>query len=214
MPSPTEMPIKLFLVDDHAVVRQGTREMLNRNPLFTVVGEAESGEDLAGLLRLKEPDLLLLDINLPGKNGLQLLAEIKPQFPRLKIILFSAYADPQYIRKAQSLNADGFLSKTISEQELQQAILTAIQSNGVPIFSTDIHDKYKSVEANSKESQLTARELEILSHLAQGLSNQGIAKNLCLSVKTVDTHVANLMKKTGVHKRTQLLAYAYENGLV
>lgn len=214
MSSPSKLPIKLFLVDDHTVVREGTREILNRNPLFTVVGEAQSGEELIGLLRLKNPDLLLLDINLPGKNGLQLLAEIKPQFPDLKIILFSAYADPQYIRKAQSLNADGFLSKTVSEEELQQAILTAVHSNGAPIFSADIHDKFKLVEANGKESQLTARELEILGYLAQGLTNQGIAKNLCLSVKTVDTHVANLMKKTGVNKRTQLLAYAYENGLV
>lgn len=214
VPYPSDRPIRLFLVDDHTVVRQGTREILNRNPLFTVVGEAESGEELLGLLRLKKPDLLLLDINLPGKNGLQLLAEIKPEIPELKIILFSAYADIQYIRKAQSLNADGFLSKTVSETELQQAILSALQPGSPPVFSTDITDKFKAVEANSKENQLTAREQEILGQLAQGLTNQGIAKNLCLSVKTVDTHVANLMKKTGVNKRTQLLAYAYEHGLI
>jgi DNA-binding NarL/FixJ family response regulator len=211
---PNGNPIKILIVDDHAVVRQGTREMLNRNPLFSVVGESPSGEDLTGLLNLKQPDLLLLDINLPGKNGLQLLAEIKPQFPALKVILFSAHCEMQYIRKAQHLQADGFLSKTIGETELQNAILMALQSPGTPVFSSDILEKLKEQTEIGKESPLTAREHEILVHLAQGLTNQSIAKNLNLSVKTVDTHVANLMKKTGVNNRTQLLAYAYEHGLI
>ncbi len=213
-PVPSNLPLKLFLVDDHAVVRQGTREMLNRNPAFNVVGECDSGEELIGLLKLKKPDLLLLDINLPGKNGLQLLAEIKPLFPNLKIILFSAHIEPQYIRKAQSLKADGFLSKTIGEEELQRAIQEVANSAASPVFSADITARCRESENVNKETQLTAREQEILAQLSQGLTNQGIAKNLCLSVKTVDTHVANLMKKTGVNKRTQLLAYAYEHGLV
>lgn len=216
--SPSEMPIRIFIVDDHAVVRQGTRELLNRNPQFCVVGECESGEELAELLTLKQPNVLLLDINLPGKNGLQLLSELKPQFPQLKIILFSAHSDLQYIRKAQQLQADGFLSKTIGERELQDAILTAMTGSetsvGSGVFSADILSKLQTATDSSKESLLTAREQEILAQLAQGLTNQGIAKNLCLSVKTVDTHVANLMKKTGVNKRTQLLAYAYDHGLI
>jgi DNA-binding NarL/FixJ family response regulator len=212
MPKPM---IRIVLVDDHTVVRQGTRELLNRNPQFDVVGESESGEELAGLLHLKQPDVLLLDINLPGKNGLQLLSELKPQFPQLKIILFSAHCDMQYIRKAQQLRADGFLSKTIGERELQEAILHACQGHdGTPVFSADLQDKLDTTADTGKDSLLTAREQEILAQLAQGLTNQGIAKNLCLSVKTVDTHVANLMKKTGVNKRTQLLAYAYDHGLI
>jgi DNA-binding NarL/FixJ family response regulator len=206
--------IKLFIVDDHAVVRQGTREMLNRNPRFTVVGESESGKDLTGLLQLKAPDLLLLDINLPGKNGLQLLEELKPVFPNLKIVLFSAHCDLQYIRKAQSLNAHGFLSKTITENDLQEAILAVMQESAQPIYSDDIRQKLAESTEPGKDALFTAREQEILVQLAQGLSNQDIAKQLCLSVKTVDTHVANLMKKTGIHKRTQLLAYAYEHGLI
>jgi DNA-binding NarL/FixJ family response regulator len=205
---------KLFLVDDHAVVRQGTREILNRNPHFNVVGECDSGEELVGLLKLKNPDLLLLDINLPGKNGLQLLEEIKPLFPHLKVILFSAHIDPQYIRRAQNLKVDGFLSKTIGEEELQKAIFTVLQNSNSPVFSADIEAQFHKIENQGKENQLTAREHEILAQLSQGLTNQSIAKNLYLSVKTVDTHVANLMKKTGVNKRTQLLAYAYEHGLI
>jgi len=213
-PATPKAPIKLFIVDDHTVVRQGTREILNRNPLFTVVGESDSGQDLAGLLQLKNPDLLLMDINLPGKNGLQLLEELKPSFPDLKIILFSAHSDLQYIRKAQSLNAHGFLSKTINEDDLQAAILHLMQNPGQPVYSPDIQQKLAESSDPAKETLFTAREQEILVQLAQGLSNQDIAKQLCLSVKTVDTHVANLMKKTGIHKRTQLLAYAYEHGLL
>lgn len=212
--TPDQPPIKLFIVDDHAVVRQGTREMLNRNPMFQVVGESDSGQELMGLLQLKAPDLLLLDINLPGKNGLQLLEELKPGFPNLRIILFSAHSDLQYIRKAQSLNAHGFLSKTVTEEALQEAILNIMAHPETPVYSPDIQQILKESTEPGKDTLFTAREQEILVQLAQGLSNQDIAKQLCLSVKTVDTHVANLMKKSGIHKRTQLLAYAYEHGLL
>ncbi len=207
-------PVRLFLVDDHAVVRQGTREMLNRDPRFEVVGESGSGEELSGMLRLKSPDVLLLDINLPGQNGLQLLEMLKPEFPQLKIILFSAHGELQYIRRAQALKADGFLTKTVSEADLCQAILAVMESPATPVYSTDVAEKLQEHEQLDKQQRLTARELEILQQLAQGHTNQTIAKNLCLSVKTVDTHVANLMKKTGVNKRTQLLAYAYEHNLL
>lgn len=213
-PPQSNPPITLVLVDDHGVVRQGTREMLNKNPLFSVLGEAVDGTDLIGLIKLKQPDLLLLDINLPGKNGLQVLEEVQPLFPQLKVILFSAHSDLQYIRKAQHLKAAGFLSKTISEDDLQAALLQAVNETSPMVVSADIAAKLEEAAAISRENLFTAREQEILSHLAQGLSNQDIAKNLCLSVKTVDTHVANLMKKTGLNKRTQLLAYAFEQGLV
>jgi DNA-binding NarL/FixJ family response regulator len=210
----TPKPITLVLVDDHEVVRQGTREMLNRSPYFLVVGEAASGENLLGLLKLKQPDLLLLDINLPNQNGLRLLEAIKPEFSKLKIVLFSAHSDLQYIRKAQSLKVEGFLSKTIDEAALQNALKQAYSGLDLPVLSADIAEKLKAANEHSQENQFTAREQEILSQLAQGLSNQAIAKNLFLSVKTVDTHVANLMKKTGLNKRTQLLAHAFEQGWV
>ena len=212
MPEP-ERPIRIFLVDDHAVVRSGTREMLNRNPDFMVVGEADSGDDLVGQLQLKLPAVLLLDINLPGQNGLQILEDLKPRFPDLKIILFSAHSEFQYIRRAQGLKTDGYLTKTATEKELQNAIVEVLRT-GSPVYSRDVAAKLRENEQMDRQNRLTARELEILEQLSQGHTNQTIAKNLCLSVKTVDTHVANLMKKTGVNKRTQLLAYAYEHGLL
>lgn len=206
--------IRIFIVDDHTVVRQGTREMLMRYPAFTVVGESDSGNQLEGELLLKKPQLLLLDINLPGKNGLQLLEEIKPRLPELKVILFSAHNESQYIRKAQTLRADGYLNKTIEESALVNAILEVMEGSQALVFSPDLAEKFKENDHSGKKHLLTPREQEILAQLSQGFSNQEIGKNLCLSVKTVDTHIANIMKKTGLNRRTQLLAYAYENGLL
>lgn len=213
-PKPALKPVKVFIVDDHTVVREGTRDMLGRHPDIEVVGEHDSGTELAGLLQLRQPDVLLLDINLPGANGLQLMETLKPRFPDLKIILFSAHSELQYIRRAQQLQADGYLSKTASLEELQQAILSVARQPGTPVFSPDVAEKLKDMDRSDQASRLTAREHEILLQVARGLTNQAIAKNLCLSVKTVDTHVANLMKKTGVNKRTQLVSYAFESGLL
>lgn len=212
MPAKQE-PIKIFLVDDHSVVRQGTRDMLEAHDQLSVVGEADTGDNLAGLLKIKKPDMLLLDINLPGKNGLDILAEIKPQFPELKIILFTAHTDLQYIRKGTTLKADGYLSKTVTQEQLQQAVIAACSPEASPVYSSDIQEKLEG-STNGHLTLLTPRETEILLQVAQGQTNQSIAKELFLSVKTVDSHVAKIMKKLGVNNRSQLTAFAYEQGLL
>ena len=206
--------MRIVVVDDHAVVRQGTRDMLNQIQGGKVIGECAEGVELSQFLKIEIPDMILLDINLPGKNGLQLLEEIKLTFPQIKIVLFSAHLELQYIRKAQQLNADGYFSKTMTEAELQFAIQQIRHRSSAWVISKDVEDQLNRSISNNIQAHLTAREMEILSHLAQGLTNQTIAKTLSLSVKTVDTHVANLIKKTGVHNRTQLLAYAYEHQLL
>jgi len=208
-------PVRVFIVDDHAVVRQGTREMLNTNNALMVVGEADSGDGLLERLQMNAPELVLLDINLPGQNGLELLSIIKSGFPQLKVILFSAHSEAQYIRRAQQLHADGYLTKTATEQELVAAIVK-ICREGItePVYSADVADKIREQAEAGPEPKLTPREMEILLLVSKGLTNQAIAKDLFLSVKTVDTHVANLMKKLEVNKRTQLMAYAYEQGLI
>jgi two-component system response regulator DegU len=208
-------PIKIVVVDDHAVVRQGTRNMLTQMPGIEVLAECADGADLLALLEKELPDLILLDINLPGKNGLQLLAELKPKLPGVKIVLFSAHTEPQYIARAKQLQADGYWSKTITERELQAAIMQVMhQPEQDWVLSEDVAQAFESTLQEKPKANLTARELEILAHLGKGLTNQAIAKTLCLAVKTVDTHVASLIKKTGVRNRTQLLAYAYEHQLL
>lgn len=207
--------ISLVIVDDHAVVRQGTRNMLAQMPGVEVLGECANGDELLTLLEKALPDLILLDINLPGKNGLQLLAELKPKLPELKIVLFSAHTEPQYIARAKQLQADGYWSKTMTERELQAAITQVMrQRKNDWVLSEDVAQAFEETLREKPKARLTARELEILSHLGKGLTNQAIAKTLCLAVKTVDTHVASLIKKTGVRNRTQLLAYAYEHQLL
>ena len=210
-----QQTVTVLLVDDHTVVRQGTREMLVSHPNIQVVGEASSGENLLGLLKLKTPQVLLLDVNLPGKNGLELLAEIKPQLPDLKILMFSAHSDIQYIRKALSNGADGYLSKIVSEKELQQAVFQVISSDvqKLPILSEDVRLRLKDSPEDPLPG-LTAREREILVMVAQGNTNSAIATNLFLSVKTVDSHVAKLIKKLAVSNRSQLTAFAYEHNLL
>lgn len=213
MSAPEDKPYRIFLVDDHAVVRQGTRDILDRSPHFEVVGEADSGKDLPGRLKLKSPDLLLLDINMPDQNGLELYEVIRPVFPNLPIVFFTAHTDLQYILRARKLAADGYLSKTLSADDLQAALLQVLQGES-PVYSSDVLEKLGRFKKENRQARLTPRELEVLLEVAQGKTNQAISEELFLSVKTVDTHVANAMKKLGVNSRSQLTAYAYEQGLL
>ncbi len=207
-------PIRVLLVDDHAVVRQGTRDLLQASPHIDVIAEAESGENLLGIIKLKQPDVVLLDINLPDRNGLELLQEIRNTSPDQKVILFTAHTDLQYIRRGISLKANGYLSKTITQEALQQAVIDVARNTGSPVYSPDVAKKLDAPALMDNSPQLTPREYEILLQVAQGLTNRDIADALVLSVKTVDSHVAKLMKKIGVNNRAQLTAYAYEHGFV
>ncbi len=214
MPTESELekPINILIVDDHTVVRQGTRELLTKNPDFKVRDELDSGDKLLARLKLTRPDIILLDINLPGDNGLVLLEAIRQEFPAQKVILFSAHADVQYLRKGLALKANGYLSKTASEEELQQAIYSVMQQADEPVYSKDIAEKLQQSVLNNSAKKLSAREYEILLLVAQGMTNREIADSLILAVKTVDSHVARLIKKLGVSNRSQVTAYAYEQG--
>ncbi|MEB3287521.1 MAG: response regulator transcription factor [Vampirovibrionales bacterium] len=204
--------LRIVIVDDHQVVREGTRNMLLQHPKIEVVAELASGEELCEILTLRQPDLLLLDINLPGENGLKLLEKLRPQFPTLCIILFSAYNDLAYLRKAKQLQANGYLSKTIDQGSLHRIVFQALESSAF-ITSDDLTPLLEKI-GTENNGLLTPREQEILAEVAKGKTNLAIAETLCVSVKTVDTHVANLMKKLGVNRRTQLATLALEQGLI
>ncbi len=212
--TPSTEKITIMLVDDHAVVRQGTRDLLINNPKLDVIYEAESGENLPQLIHLKKPDIILLDINLPGKNGLELLELIRQDTPDQKVILFTAHTDIQYIRKGIALKANGYLSKTVSAQELQDALFKILEPDAPTVYSSDVLEKINTSSISDKKTELTPREHEILLQVAQGMTNKDIANTLVLSVKTVDSHVAKLIKKLSVNNRAQLTAYAYKQGLL
>jgi DNA-binding NarL/FixJ family response regulator len=212
--------IRMILVDDHTVVRQGTRDLLTSTPLFEIVQEAAEGETLARILsdRQASVDLVLLDLNLPGKNGLDWLAELRPKHPDVRFVLFSAFTDAQYVRRALQLGARGYLSKALDGPTLQRLLRQVMRTadNAPALLSEDVAQIMASQEKPFDEAvrMLTPREQEILLHVARGGTNRDIAGELILSVKTVDSHVASLIRKTGVKNRAQLTALAYEHGLL
>ncbi|MDX2085010.1 MAG: response regulator transcription factor [Candidatus Melainabacteria bacterium] len=212
--------IRVFLVDDHAVVRQGTAGMLLSDPGIVVVGEADNGQQLLDRLQATEADVLLLDVNLPEESGLSLLGKLRGQLPQLKILMFSAFNDLAYVRQSVALKANGYLSKTISGQALCRAIhqvynasadASPVLSEDLPPLAEVLHGKPSFAGSAEK---LTPRELEVLVYVARGETNRDIAKALIVSVKTIDTHVANLMKKLAANNRSQLTAIAYSQGLL
>ena len=217
---PRKQPIQVFLVDDHSVVRQGTRDILNQHENINVVDEADSATTFWQILPLIKPDIILLDINLPDETGLQILEKLKESTStkdpsNFKVIMFSAHTEWQYINRAIKLKADGFISKTVEAKELQNLIITTIQtSNSTPTYSKDIAGIIQHYAQQNTNQKLTGREMEILLELAQGKTNQEISKSLVVAVKTVDTHVGNLIKKLQVKNRTQLISKAYEEGLL
>ena len=210
----TQTTCRVLVVDDHAVVRQGTRDLLMNHPSIDVIGDVGDGNNLLGMIKLKHPDVVLLDINLPGTNGLELLAAIRKSFPEQRVVLFTAHTDLQYIRRGIALKANGYLSKTMTEDELQQAMLSVIQPGAEPVYSSEVAEKIQAAAQEVQASDLTPREYEILIQVAQGRTNRDIANELVLSVKTVDSHVAKLMKKLSMNNRAQLTGYAYEQGLL
>ena len=151
---------------------------------------------------------MLLDINLPEGNALTHIPELKAKYPAMKILAFTAYAEIQYVRQALQQGANGILNKLLDGPAICQAIQRACDGEE-PVFSADMEILLNDYKATEAGLNLTGREQEMLLHVAQGLTNQEIARQLCLSVKTVDSHVASLIKKFNVSNRTQLLAQAY-----
>lgn len=206
--------ISIILADDHAVVREGTRRMLEIDPEFTVIGEASNGNDAINLALAKKPDILLVDISMPDINGLEVLKKIKAQNTILKVVFFTAHSDLQYVKAAIKLNVDGYLTKSIDLKLLNSYIRRIL--TGERVVSEDISSLLANQFWNKVKSpaDLTPREHEIMILVAQGKSNHEVADSLCIAVRTVETHVANILKKLKFSNRTQISSYAYEQGLI
>ena len=210
----TQTDLTMVIVDDHVVVREGTRMLLQAQSGFLVLGESDSIEGLHELLKRQKPQCVLLDVNLPGNiNGIEALKTLRKDYPHVAFVIFSAYNEPQYVRKALDNGARGFLTKTLEAQELARLLQQVRQNPPEPVLSPDVAAMLKSHPVLGSNSLLTAREIEILSLVVEGKTNRLIADELVLSVKTVDTHVANLMKKLSANNRTQLTAFAFQFGV-
>ncbi len=212
--------VRILLVDDHAVVRQGTRQLLEREPDLEVVAEAGDGEEAVRLARLHEPDVAVMDIAMPKLNGIEATRQIKATHPRISILALSAYDDDQYIFALLEAGAAGYLLKNVSAEELVKAIRAVAAGEAVlhPTIARRVLNRFapnadRQPAADALE-HLTDREVEILRLAARGLKNQEIAHELSLSVRTVQTHLSNIFGKMGVGSRTEAVLEALRRGWI
>lgn len=216
--------ISIFIADDHAIVRDGLKIVINADPNMEVIGEAENGITATKLILELKPDITLMDIGMPNMNGLEVTRNIIKQEPDLKIIILSMYSDDEYVLDAIQSGVSGYLVKQSAADTIIQAIQSVMDGN--PYFSPDISGAVlKAARDGLKEgviprktpkekNQLSKRERQILSLISEGLTSIEIGEILYISAKTVDKHRQNVMKKLGKHDLASLIRYAVENGLI
>lgn len=213
------MTIRIYLAEDHHLVRQGTRLLLESEPDFEVVGEAEEGlQATQQVLRLR-PDVLIVDIVLPDLNGIEVTREVKRRLPGLKVVALSLYDTDAYVIEAFKAGASAYVLKKSTAQELVQAVRQAMADKRY--LSTSLNSLFDVFLRRSREEapvdpydSLTRRERQVLQMAAQGMNNPEIARRLLISVRTVEMHRANMLKKMGINGQTELVRYALKRGLV
>jgi DNA-binding NarL/FixJ family response regulator len=202
-------PVTIVIVEDHALVREGTAELLQRDPGLRVLGQAGSAEEALELLRDLRPDIALVDVELPGMNGIALAQTVADQGLPTRVLILSAYDDYAYVIGALEAGVAGYLLKTSSAQELAAAVRTAAGGALVldEVLSRRLTRRWRSGPGTTAPA-LTTRESEVLRLIAQGLPNKQIASQLGLGLRTVESHVSSLLGKLGVSSRTEAALYA------
>lgn len=206
----TSYPIRIALVDDHSLVRDGVRALLGVRPSLEVVGEAENGAQALDLCGRVSPDILLVDIGLKDMNGLELTRLLRIQYPDIKILILSMYDNHEYIATSIRAGASGYVLKNAPSKEIIAAI-EAVATGGT-FYSAEV--ALKLATRKPDETELTPRESQVLIGLAQGLNNKTIARELAISVRTVETHRLSIRRKLKVDKPAGLVKYAMEHGLL
>ena len=205
--------IQILLVDDHTVLRDGIRSILALESDIRVVGEAVSGDEVLKKVEDFQPDCILMDINLPGKNGIEVTSLVKSQYPNCRVLVLTMFEDEEYLMEALRAGADGYLLKDTSSEQVLAAIRMVSQVNSVinPRMTKKLVT-YHHQELNA--NILTEREKEVLFELVKGLSNKEISEALFISDKAVKIHINNIFRKLNVKSRTQAIIYAVRNQLV
>jgi DNA-binding NarL/FixJ family response regulator len=207
-------PIRVLIVDDHALVREGTRQILDLADRVEVVGLAGSGEEGLEVLEGLEVDVALVDVNLPGMSGLELARSITASRPDVHVVILSAFDEHAYVTEALEIGVDGYLLKTTSGRELVDAVRAV--ADGIFVLDRAISQRLIRRRRRGPDTvnPLTRRETDVLELLAQGRSNKQIAAELQLGLRTVESHVSNLLGKLGVTSRTEAVTYALNHRLV
>lgn len=211
-------PIRVLLADDHTLVRSGIRALLERVPEVQIVAEANDGQEALRLIKGHQPDVALIDIVMPRLNGLEVAARVAKDFPNVRVIILSMYASEEYVWQALSAGAAGYLLKGAELAELALAIKAAHRGEtylSPPISKQVIKDYVRRVGGEETLlERLTPRQREILQLIAEGATTKAIAETLRISVKTVETHRAQLMERLAIHDVAGLVRYAVKIGLV
>lgn len=208
--------IRIVIADDHTIVREGLKQLLGAVGDMEVVAEASNGHEVIERVRALEFDLLLLDMSMPGRSGIELIKQVRAEKPKLKILVLSMHEEHQYAVRAIRSGASGYLTKESASQQLVDAIRKV--ASGGAFISAEVAQQLAlgampGAQAALHET-LSDREFQILRMIAEGLSVTDIADNLSLSVKTVSTHKANIQQKMGLHSTAELIRYAITHRLV
>lgn len=209
--------IRLLIADDHAVVREGLRTFIAIQSEIEIVGEAVNGEEAVEMERRLNPDVILMDLVMPKKNGIDAIREIKKRNPDARILVITSFAEDNKVIPAIKAGAMGYLLKDSTPQQLLQAINDVNQGSlsiSQGIANQLVRELNRPVDSLPKKEKLTEREVAILKQSACGLTNQKIAANLCISEWTVRTHISNILSKLELSNRTQAVLYALREGLV
>ena len=213
-------PIKVLIADDHAVLRAGLRLLLTGQNEFEVVAEASTGSEALSLAEKLQPELILLDLNMPGLGGMDVLPAMRKMVPSAKILILTMHDDPQYLRQALKHGASGYVLKKAADAELISAIRAVLRGemyvhpSMTRVLLEDILPEAKSSSAEQTWANLSEREQEVLKLVALGHTSAEIADQLSLSIKTVETYRARGMEKLGLRTRAALVKFSLQEGLV
>lgn len=217
-------PIRVIIVDDHALVRAGFCSLLKNLTGIEVVGEASEGYEALRLIKEKKPDIVLLDISMPGINGLEVADRIRKEFPEVRVIILSMYLNEEYVLQAMRVGAAGYLMKDSKSEELELALKAV--ADGKKYLSSPVSKKV--IEAYIKQplksgsianrtgvyQRLTPRQREVVQLITEGYTTKEIAKKLNVSIKTIDAHRTQIMERLDIHDIASLVRYAIQMGIV
>ena len=211
--------IRIILADDHALMREGTRRILEQYPDLKVIGEAENGQQALELIKNLKPDVAILDIRMPKLNGIEVVLQMKNLSPDTKALMLTAYDDDEYVLALMEAGASGYLLKTAHEKELIDSVREVYQGEPVlhPVIAMKIAHLWAQRGTSTHQAhneQLSPREQEVLELAAKGLRNKVIADNLCISIRTVEGHFNSIFTKLGVSSRMEAILEAMTRHLV
>jgi DNA-binding NarL/FixJ family response regulator len=216
-----ERKFKIVLAEDHTILRAGLKSLLETTQKFLVVGEADNGRDAIRRVAELKPDLVIVDLSMPGLSGIDAIREIKDRYPEVKTLVLTVHCEEEYIHASLAAGANGYVLKDATQNELITAAERVLDGRTYlspsimdKVVNSYLHTSKRTQEPASRWDSVTLRERQILKLIAEGHTNKSMAEYLCISVKTVEKHRANLMKKLDLHSVSALTTYALEKGII